>query len=123
MLCIVSGGFLLFFINQKTAYELRISDLSSDVCSSDLSSAAFGLIAALIVVLVTRTSIGEDAFGEWGWRVPFLVSAGLLAVSIWMRLKLTASPTFQQMTEERSEERRVGKECASTCRSRWSPSH
>ena len=64
------------------------------------SSAAFGLIAALIVVLVTRTSIGEDAFGEWGWRVPFLVSAGLLAVSIWMRLKLTESPTFQKMKEE-----------------------
>ena len=64
------------------------------------SSAAFGLIAALIVVLVTRTSIGEDAFAEWGWRVPFLVSAGLLAISIWMRLKLTESPTFQKMKAE-----------------------
>lgn len=64
------------------------------------SSAAFGLIAALVVVLVTRTTIGEDAFGEWGWRIPFLVSAGLLAISIWMRLKLTESPTFQKMKEE-----------------------
>lgn len=64
------------------------------------SSAAFGLIAALVVVLTTRTAIGEDAFADWGWRVPFLVSAGLLAISIWMRLKLTESPTFQKMKAE-----------------------
>ncbi|SNS04643.1 Predicted arabinose efflux permease, MFS family [Sphingomonas laterariae] len=64
------------------------------------ASAAFGLIAALVVVLATRTSIGEDAFAAWGWRVPFLVSAGLLAISIWMRLKLTESPTFQKMKAE-----------------------
>ncbi|WP_380877364.1 MFS transporter [Sphingomonas sp. DBB INV C78] len=64
------------------------------------ASAAFGLIAALVVVLVTRTSIGEEAFASWGWRVPFLVSAGLLAISIWMRLKLTESPTFQKMQAE-----------------------
>lgn len=64
------------------------------------ASAAFGLIAALIIVLATRTSIGEDAFVGWGWRVPFLVSAGLLAISIWMRLKLTESPTFQKLKAE-----------------------
>lgn len=64
------------------------------------ASAAFGLIAALVVVLATRTSIGEEAFTAWGWRVPFLVSAGLLAISIWMRMKLTESPTFEKMREE-----------------------
>lgn len=64
------------------------------------SSAAFGLIAALLVVLATRTSVGEEAFADWGWRIPFLVSAGLLAISIWMRLKLTESPTFQKMKAE-----------------------
>ncbi|ARS26461.1 MFS transporter [Sphingomonas sp. KC8] len=64
------------------------------------ASAAFGLIAALIIVLATRTSIGEEAFVGWGWRVPFLVSAGLLAISIWMRLKLTESPTFQKLKAE-----------------------
>ena len=64
------------------------------------ASAAFGLIAALIIVLATRTSIGEEAFVSWGWRVPFLVSGGLLAISIWMRLKLTESPTFQKLQAE-----------------------
>ena len=62
-------------------------------------SAAFGLIGALVVVLVTRTAIGEEAFGAWGWRIPFLVSAGLLAISIWMRLKLSESPTFKALKE------------------------
>jgi MFS family permease len=62
-------------------------------------SAALGLIGALVVVLVTRTTIGEEAFGAWGWRIPFLVSAGLLAISIWMRLKLSESPTFKALKE------------------------
>lgn len=64
------------------------------------SSAAFGLIAALVVILATRTAVGEEAFLAWGWRVPFLVSAGLLGISLWMRLKLSESPTFQKMKEE-----------------------
>lgn len=62
-------------------------------------SAALGLIGALVVVLVTRTILGEDAFAAWGWRIPFLVSAGLLAISIWMRLKLSESPTFKALKE------------------------
>ncbi|HEX6740491.1 MAG TPA: MFS transporter, partial [Sphingomicrobium sp.] len=56
------------------------------------SSASFGLLAALLVILATRTATGEEAFAEWGWRVPFLMSAILLAISVWMRAKLAESP-------------------------------
>src|SRR4029453_9059465 len=52
------------------------------------SSASFGLLAALLIIVATRTAIGEQAFGEWGWRVPFLVSVALLAISLWMRVRL-----------------------------------
>lgn len=61
------------------------------------ASAAFGLIGALTVILVTRRILGEEAFAAWGWRVPFLLSAGLLAVSIFMRLKLAESPSFARL--------------------------
>src|SRR3546814_1377431 len=85
---------VFFFFKQKTAYEMRISDWSSDVCSSDLV-AGFG--------------IGDDR----GGRVIFAVQSFDL-IGIENRV------SFQ---ERRSEERRVGKECVSTCRSRWSPYH
>ncbi len=62
-------------------------------------SAAFGLIGALAAILVTRTMLGEEAFNAWGWRIPFLLSAGLLGISIWMRLKLSESPAFQALKE------------------------
>jgi MFS family permease len=64
------------------------------------SSASFGLLAALLVIVVTRNWIGEDAFASWGWRVPFLVSAVLLAISVWMRAKLAESPHFAKLQEE-----------------------
>jgi len=64
------------------------------------SSASFGLLAALLVIVATRTSIGEEAFAAWGWRIPFLVSAVLLAISVWMRAKLAESPEFQRIREE-----------------------
>src|SRR6478672_3083157 len=64
------------------------------------SSASFGLLAALLVIVGTRTSIGEDAFMDWGWRVPFVVSAVLLAISVWMRAKLAESPHFAKLKEE-----------------------
>jgi len=64
------------------------------------TSAAFGLFAALGVILTTRKLVGEDAFNAWGWRAPFLVSAGLLAISIWMRFKLSESPAFAALKAE-----------------------
>ncbi len=64
------------------------------------SSASFGLLAALLVILATRTALGEQAFNDWGWRIPFLVSALLLAISVWMRAKLAESPHFAKLREE-----------------------
>jgi MFS family permease len=64
------------------------------------SSASFGLLAALLVIVATRDTIGEDAFATWGWRVPFLVSAVLLAISVWMRARLAESPHFAKLQEE-----------------------
>jgi MFS family permease len=64
------------------------------------SSASFGLLAALLVILATRTAVGEDAFTQWGWRVPFLVSVVLLGISVWMRAKLAESPAFAKLKEE-----------------------
>jgi MFS family permease len=64
------------------------------------SSASFGLLAALLVIVATRNAVGEDAFATSGWRVPFLVSVVLLAVSLWMRAKLSESPQFRKLQEE-----------------------
>src|SRR3546814_6407461 len=84
---------LFFFFKQKTAYEMRISDWSSDVCSSDLLDAAVSRVV-------------DGVMGE--------------AVDIDIAVELAIDAREQI---ERSEERRVGKECVSTCRSRWSPYH
>src|SRR3546814_2418010 len=86
----------VFFFKQKTAYEMRISDWSSDVCSSDLTQQRFAIRLALRDLLP---------------RSP-VVEATEAGVVNRMRTEL-----------HRSEERRVGKECVSTCRSRWSPYH
>jgi MFS family permease len=61
------------------------------------TTATLGLFAALLVVIGTRTLVGEDAFKAWGWRVPFLVSVVLLAVSLWIRMQLSESPVFLKM--------------------------
>jgi len=63
-------------------------------------TASFGLIAGLLVILGTRKSIGEEAFLDWGWRVPFLVSVVLLIISIWLRFKLSESPAFAKLKED-----------------------
>ncbi len=67
------------------------------------ATAAFGLVGALLAILVVRNRQGESAFtaSGWtaGWRVPFLLSAALLAVSVWMRLRLTESPAFVAMRD------------------------
>jgi MFS family permease len=64
------------------------------------SSASFGLLAALLIIFATRSWLGEEAFGAWGWRIPFLVSVILLGISVWMRVKLSESPQFAKLQEE-----------------------
>src|SRR3546814_5282858 len=88
-----------FFFKQKTAYEMRISDWSSDVCSSDLPWPVFGY----------------HWNGAAGWAAAKRSRLG--------SEKLRSSTPMCSMMGQRSEERRVGKECVSTCRSRWSPYH
>jgi MFS family permease len=61
------------------------------------TTATLGLFAALLVVIGTRTYVGEEAFKVWGWRIPFLVSVVLLAVSLWIRMQLAESPVFVKM--------------------------
>src|SRR3546814_6941065 len=92
---------LFVFFKQKTAYEMRISDWSSDVCSSDLLQSRQKIrLSSLLKVCFATT-------GEWYCAHPF---------STGFSWPINASCV-------RSEERRVGKEYASTCRSRWSPSN
>ncbi len=64
------------------------------------TTATLGLFAALLVVIGLRSWMGEEAFADWGWRVPFLLSAILLGVSLWIRLQLAESPVYQAMKEE-----------------------
>ncbi|MEY4753841.1 MAG: hypothetical protein RJA44_1516, partial [Pseudomonadota bacterium] len=64
------------------------------------TTATMGLFLSLLVILGTRTAIGEAAFSDWGWRVPFIVSIMLLAVSVWIRLSMNESPAFKKMKEE-----------------------
>jgi MFS family permease len=64
------------------------------------TTATFGLFAALLVVIGFRYALGEEAFAAWGWRLPFLISIVLLAVSMWIRLQLNESPVFQKMKDE-----------------------
>src|SRR3546814_6547654 len=97
--------FVFFFFKQKTAYEMRISDWSSDVCSSDLPKALQGY---------------ESAVNHW--IIPTLgrKRVGTLKPS---DVRAVTRAVFDAGRATRSEERRVGKECVSTCRSRWSPYH
>src|SRR3546814_1838674 len=95
--------FLIFFFKQKTAYEMRISDWSSDVCSSDL-----------------RLSHPSDRSGCRTW--PCCPPAPGPPRSCRPRSQLP-SAHWRDSVAPRSEERRVGKECVSTCRYRWSPDH
>jgi MFS family permease len=64
------------------------------------TTATLGLFLSLIVILGVRTYLGEADFAAWGWRIPFLVSAILLVISIWIRLQLHESPAFKQMKDE-----------------------
>ena len=64
------------------------------------TTATLGLFLSLLVILFTRTILGEPEFAAWGWRIPFLVSVVLLGISVWIRLRLNESPVFQKMKEE-----------------------
>src|SRR3546814_4169236 len=91
-----------FFFKQKTAYEMRISDWSSDVCSSDLAGAVHRHVGALVDMAQRNAVLDQRLF----------------------KRKRTADQEGDEIVApDRSEERRVGKECVSTCRSRWSPYH
>ncbi len=70
------------------------------------TTATLGLFMALLLVLGIRSAMGEEAFGDWGWRIPFLLSAILLAVSLWIRLKLNESPLFKRMVDEGKQSKR-----------------
>ncbi|GGE04696.1 MFS transporter [Polymorphobacter glacialis] len=64
------------------------------------TTATLGLFAALLVVIGVRYGVGEEAFKAWGWRIPFLISAILLGVSLWIRMQLEESPAFTRMKAE-----------------------
>src|SRR3546814_6232070 len=101
-----------FFFKQKTAYEMRISDWSSDVCSSDL-------LAKLRLVLA-RLQEAAQALPQPRVAVAAGHPPGAGRIS---HESLHRSHSAPPLPIPRSEERRVGKECVSTCRSRWSPYH
>src|SRR3546814_5286677 len=104
----------VFFFKQKTAYEMRISDWSSDVCSSDLREIDPEWVSELDGVALPASPIRLD-----GERLPINRPPPRLGEhtdEVLALVGLTAP-------EIRSEERRVGQECVSTCRSRWSPYH
>src|SRR3546814_1374823 len=104
-------SFIFFFFKQKTAYEMRISDWSSDVCSSDLGRRQ-----------VDRGDSGDHAAGE-GMGLAEVVGADRRAEAVFGVVGERDGLVEARHGEQRSEERRVGKECVSTCRSRWSPYH
>jgi MFS family permease len=64
------------------------------------TTATMGLFMSLLVILGTRTLVGEEAFADWGWRIPFLVSVLLLGISVWIRLSMNESPAFAKMKAE-----------------------
>ena len=64
------------------------------------TTATMGLFMSLLVILGTRTAIGEAAFADWGWRIPFLLSIFMLAISVWIRLSMAESPAFVKMKSE-----------------------
>ena len=70
------------------------------------TTATLGLFMALLLILGIRSMMGEDSFGSWGWRIPFLASGILLIISIWIRLSLNESPVFQRMKDEGKTSRR-----------------
>ena len=64
------------------------------------TTATLGLLLSLMVILGIRTYVGEKDFAEWGWRIPFLLSIILLAISVWIRLQMEESPVFKKIKDE-----------------------
>src|SRR3546814_1161926 len=105
--------FFFFFFKQKTAYEMRISDWSSDVCSSDLEGFPQDQD---VPPLANPFQAAGDGARHGAERLP-LHDGTYGIVAFIMQL------TSKRITRRRQDERRVGKECVSTCSSRWSPYH
>src|SRR3546814_2537666 len=103
-----SGYFIFVFFKQKTAYEMRISDWSSDVCSSDLH----GVQTRDVALDRTDAAVALELAGG-------RLEAQVEQLFLGLAQLLHETGVFERV--ERSEERRVGKECVRTCRSRWSP--
>src|SRR3546814_8418250 len=108
----------IFFFKQKTAYEMRISDGSSDVCSSDLDACIGNSRPHSHVAHQISLAVERDL--EISGDVDMIVPAGH-AVAIASQVRHRLGPPGALV--RRSEERRVGKECVSTCRTRWAPYH
>ena len=64
------------------------------------TTATLGLFLSLVVIIGVQSMLGKEAFAEWGWRIPFLLSCVLLGVSVWIRMKMNESPAFKKMKEE-----------------------
>src|SRR3546814_14249991 len=118
---------VFFFFKQKTAYEMRISDWSSDVCSSDLAGRGDQRPlhdAGRAVLLQQRhQGLAHLEFGDGGLDIQVRIDAECFRRRL-DRLLVAGGEGAQRVLDavaKRSEERRVGKECVSTCRSRWSP--
>src|SRR3546814_3317624 len=115
---------MFFFFKQKTAYEMRISDWSSDVCSSDLRArpgTQVSLRPGAGVFRATRPA-SSACWAENSARAGITLEA----LSCMAELPVDVPGDYARPGRpwcRRSEERRVGKECVSTCRSRWSPYH
>src|SRR3546814_1582907 len=109
-ICTIGDNF--FFFKQKTAYEMRISDWSSDVCSSDLLG-------------FPCDQFGHQEPGDENEIKNFCSLTYEVDFPMFAKIDVNGANThpLYQHLKARSEERRVGKECVSTCRSRWSPYH
>src|SRR3546814_11127159 len=109
---------LIFLFNQKTAYEMIISDWSSDVCSSDLTTALDVTVEAGIVELIA------DISRQFGTAQIFIShNLGLVRETCDRLCVMYSGEAVETGTIDSSEERRVGQERVSPCRSRWSPYH
>src|SRR3546814_4982564 len=114
---------LFFFFKQKTAYELRISDWSSDVCSSDLMGTALFDIKEALLFGLGLDKVFLESMVFLRETLESIADTAANVASIFSSSPFLTSKQRAAIGNVRSEERRVGKECVSTCRSRWSPYH